>query len=218
MLHHSSRPGKGSWFLTVWRGRQGRTRPSHEERAVTQAVARAARCRRLSQRPEQLAYQLRQAILCRPACQDCDHRGHGEFPRQSANEQVAANALVRIGSRSPAPGSLRGLEWDARFRLRPPVSGARRPGRAGRQGGMIPLLWTLLCASRPAEHGTAHPASARSLDPGDLRALDTKAGHQALLAEDEGVDILRERRRSELLRHTLVDHDHAGAHADLEAL
>ena len=40
----------------------------------------------------------------------------------------------------------------------------------------------------------ASKSPARSSDPGDLRALDTEAGHQALLVEDEGVDILRQRR------------------------
>jgi hypothetical protein len=41
---------------------QGPSRPSHEERADTQALARAARRRQISQRPEQLADQLRQAV------------------------------------------------------------------------------------------------------------------------------------------------------------
>src|SRR5512143_763729 len=55
-------------------------------------------------------------------------------------------------------------------------------------------------------------------DPGDLRALDSHAGHQALLAEDEGIDVLRERRAGDRLGESRIDHDDARSDAELEAL
>ena len=66
------------------------------------------------------------------------------------------------------------------------------------------------------------PGSARLFrslrDPGDLRTLDAHAGHQPLLAEDECVDVLRERRAGDRLAHALIDDDDARPDAELEAL
>src|SRR5437867_4623490 len=55
-------------------------------------------------------------------------------------------------------------------------------------------------------------------DSGDLRALDPHACHQALLVEDERVDVVLERRARERAGDTLVHHDDARADADLPAL
>ena len=75
----------------------------------------------LSQRPKRLAGQLRRTIPCRLACRNVDHRRHGELPGQSANEQVATDAMVPARRRSPAPGPLRSLQRHARFRVRPSI-------------------------------------------------------------------------------------------------
>jgi hypothetical protein len=85
-----------------------------------------------------LARQLRQAIPCRPARRNFDHRRNRKLSRQSANEQVAADALVPKRCRSPASGSLRGLQWNARLRIGPSVSATCQPERAVSQRGMIP--------------------------------------------------------------------------------
>jgi hypothetical protein len=50
----------------------------------------------------------------------------------------AADALVPKRCRSPASGSLRGLQWKARFWIGPPISAACQPKRAVSQRGMIP--------------------------------------------------------------------------------
>src|SRR4030095_1363535 len=62
-------------------------------------------------------------------------------------------------------------------------------------------------------------AAARSGSLGDLRdlrSLDPDAGHQPLLAEDEGVDIARERVRRHRLGDAGIDDDDARPHAELE--
>jgi hypothetical protein len=61
-----------------------------------------------------------------------------EGSRQSANEQVATDALVPKRCRSPGPGSLRGLQWNARFGVGPPVSAACQPERTVGHRGIIP--------------------------------------------------------------------------------
>ena len=53
-------------------------------------------------------------------------------------------------------------------------------------------------------------------DLGDLVALYPEAGHQALLSEHKGVDIVLHRAGRGGLRHALVDQDDAWADADLE--
>src|SRR5215472_8169458 len=54
------------------------------------------------------------------------------------------------------------------------------------------------------------------VDLRNLVALDAHAGHQALLTEDEGVDIVLRSGRGQRLRHAFVDHDHGGTDPDLE--
>src|SRR5215204_6328325 len=97
---------------------QGRGRPSHDGRAIPQAVARVARGRRLSQQPEHLARQLRQTISYRLACRNLDDRRYGELPCQSAHEQVATDAMVSTRGRPAAAGPVCGLQRRARFRVR----------------------------------------------------------------------------------------------------
>jgi hypothetical protein len=77
--------------------------------------------RSLSQRAKGLAGELRRATPCRLACRNLDHRRDGELSGQSAHEQVATDAMVPARRRSPAPGSLRGLQRHARARGRPPI-------------------------------------------------------------------------------------------------
>src|SRR5947207_7627816 len=55
-------------------------------------------------------------------------------------------------------------------------------------------------------------------DPGDLVALKADAGHQAPLAEDEGVDVILHRRGRRVPRHALVHDHHARTHAHLETI
>src|SRR4051794_16868644 len=52
----------------------------------------------------------------------------------------------------------------------------------------------------------------------DLVALETEAGHQALLAENERVDIVLQGLGRRALTHAFVDDDNAGADADLESV
>ena len=77
-------------------------------------------------------------VLVQTAYQRAMPDSWGPSSRQSANEQVAANALVPKRCRSPASGSLRGLQWNARFWIGPPISAACQPKRAVSQRGMIP--------------------------------------------------------------------------------
>jgi len=60
----------------------------------------------------------------RPACRNFAYRGNRKLSRQSTNEQIAADALVPKRCRSPASGSLRGLQWNAQLRIGPPISAA----------------------------------------------------------------------------------------------
>src|SRR5262249_33791632 len=55
------------------------------------------------------------------------------------------------------------------------------------------------------------------LDPRDLRALEAHAAHETALIEDEGIDVAPDRRGRHRLRQPFVDHDQAGAAAELEA-
>src|SRR6266567_1912754 len=55
-------------------------------------------------------------------------------------------------------------------------------------------------------------------DPGDLRALYAEAGHQPLLIEDEGIDVLGDRGAGERLADARVDDDDARADAELPAV
>src|SRR5437867_5422141 len=54
------------------------------------------------------------------------------------------------------------------------------------------------------------------VDPRDLRSLDADASHEALLVEDEGVDVARDRVAGDRLPDALVDDDEARTNADLE--
>jgi hypothetical protein len=93
------------------------------------------------------------------ACRNLGHRRHRQLPHQSAHEQVAADAMVTTRRRSPAPGSLRSLQCDARLGFRSTVSGARQPERANRQGRMIPQsLDTPSANSGLASRGAATPS------------------------------------------------------------
>ena len=75
------------------------------------------------------------------------HRGHGELLGQSANEQVATDALVTTRCRSPAAGSLRRLQRHARFRLRTGVPDSQRPIPANGDSRLTPNLATVPCAA-----------------------------------------------------------------------
>jgi hypothetical protein len=126
-----------------------------------------------------LTRQLRQAIPCRVARRNFDHRGNRKLSRQSANEQIAANALVPKRCRSPAPGPLRGLQWNALLRVGTSLSTTRQPERASGQRGIIPqsldtpdeysfhspaAAWNVLCG-RPSRPRGGHVASGKALTP-----------------------------------------------------
>jgi len=64
------------------------------------------------------ADQLRRAIPCGTASWHIGDGGFCQFPGQSADEQVAADALVATGCRPAAASSLRGLQRRVRLRLR----------------------------------------------------------------------------------------------------
>ena len=84
---------------------------------------------------------------CRPARRNIDYRGNRKLSRQSANEQITADALVSKWRQSPASGSLRGLQWNARLRVRSPVSAPCQPKRAvGRRKDDLHSLDTPLAA------------------------------------------------------------------------
>src|SRR3954447_25677075 len=78
---------------------------------------RLARAGWLSHRPERLDGQLRRAAPCRPEGWYLYHGGDGQFPGQSADEQIEAHALVAARGQSPPPSSLRRLQWYAWFWL-----------------------------------------------------------------------------------------------------
>ena len=52
--------------------------------------------------------------------------GHGQFPGEPPDEQIAADALVAARGRSSAPGSLRRLQRHARLRLRAEIPPRQR--------------------------------------------------------------------------------------------
>src|SRR4051812_48227607 len=86
---------------------------------------RLARAGWLSHRPERLDGQLRRAAPCRPEGWYLYHGGDGQFPGQSADEQIAAHALVAARGQSP-PSSLRRLQWYALFWLRTEILPSQR--------------------------------------------------------------------------------------------
>src|SRR3954452_9659055 len=87
---------------------------------------RLARAGWLSHRPERLDGQLRRAAPCRPEGWYLYHGGDGQFPGQSADEQIAAHALVAARGQSPPPSSLRRLQWSAWFWLRTEILPSQR--------------------------------------------------------------------------------------------
>src|SRR3954462_6824580 len=87
---------------------------------------RLARAGWLSHRPERLDGQLRRAAPCRPEGWYLYHGGDGQFPGQSADEQIAAHALVAARGQSPPPSSLRRLQWYAWFWLRTEILPSQR--------------------------------------------------------------------------------------------
>src|SRR3954470_19304443 len=87
---------------------------------------RLARAGWLSHRPERLDGQLRRAAPCRPEGWYLYHGGDGQFPGQSADEQIAAHALVAARGPSPPPSSLRRLQWYVCFGLRTEILPSQR--------------------------------------------------------------------------------------------
>src|SRR4051812_5053563 len=87
---------------------------------------RLARAGWLSHRPERLDGQLRRAAPCRPEGWYLYHGGDGQFPGQSADEQIAAHALVAARGQSPPPSSLHRLQWYAWFWLRTEILPSQR--------------------------------------------------------------------------------------------
>ncbi|HYZ39708.1 MAG TPA: hypothetical protein VE687_03675, partial [Stellaceae bacterium] len=55
-----------------------------------------------------------------------NYRRERQFPGQPPDEQVATDALVATRCRPPAPGSLRCLQWQVRFRLRTEILPSQR--------------------------------------------------------------------------------------------
>ena len=103
---------------------------------IPKTVACASRDRQISPQPERPAGQLRRSIPRRHACRDCGDGRHGEFPGQSSDEQVAADALVSASRRPGAANPLRSLQRDAWFRLRSTVR-THRPARCNCQNRRV---------------------------------------------------------------------------------
>jgi hypothetical protein len=106
----------------------------------------------LSHRPERLDGRLCRAPPCRVEGWHRDHRGDGQFPSEPANEEIPTNALVETSSRSPAPSSLRGLQWYVWFRLRTEIPPSQRYTTASgdcRLTRLTPKHATVPASSRP---------------------------------------------------------------------
>jgi hypothetical protein len=116
----------------------GRAPPPRGERAISHAVPRAACGRRLSQRPERLAGQLRRTASSRPAGRHVDHRRRRQLPGQPAHGQVAADAMVSARGRLAAAGPIRRLQRHARVRVWPALRTDVPPAPDIGEGGIIP--------------------------------------------------------------------------------
>ena len=131
----------------------------------------------------------------------------------------AAGAAIGIADLDPGigRGAERGIPGPIEARRRRHTgrvgAGIRRDDAAGKQRGG---------QQRGAGEGkaqqTGHGAQRLVLEPRDLVALDAQAGHQPLLAEDEGIDIVLGGGGGQRLGLAFVHHDDARADADLEAL
>jgi len=97
---------------------------------------KASRDRQISPQPERPACELRRSTPRRHARRDSSDGGHGEFPGQSSDEQVAADALVSASRRPGAASPLRSLQRDAWFRLRSTVR-THRPARCNCQNRRV---------------------------------------------------------------------------------
>src|SRR3954469_23733396 len=127
---------------------------------------RLARARWLSHRPERLDGQLRRAAPCRPEGWYLYHGGDGQFPGQSADEQIAAHALVAARGQSPPPSSLRRLQWYAWFWLRTEILPSQRYETASGDCRLNPpnLRRSLLMGPK-ARFLMAFPPLSKSLPP-----------------------------------------------------
>src|SRR3954464_12997369 len=132
---------------------------------------RLARAGWLSHRPERLDGQLRRAAPCRPEGWYLYHGGDGQFPGQSADEQIAAHALVAARGQSPPPSSLRRLQWYAWFWLRTEILPSQRYATASGD-----------CRLNP-------PNLRRSPDPADERAGRFPHGFHNLNFHTHGLQV-----------------------------
>ena len=92
-----------------------------------------------------LAGQLRRAAPCGLAGGHRDHRSHGQRPGEPPDEQVTADALVATRRRPAAAGSVRRLQWHARFRLRTEIPPSQRSMPANGDRRLTPNLAAVPC-------------------------------------------------------------------------
>jgi len=122
---------------------------------LTEAVDRFARVGWLPDQPKRLAGQLCRAAPRGLAGGHRDHRRDGQLPGQPPDEQVTADALVATRCRSAAAGSVRCLQWHARFRLRTEVLPSQRSMPANGDRRLTPNLATVPSGTLVGPTGTA---------------------------------------------------------------
>ena len=105
---------------------------------VKKIVDRLACSGWLSDWPERLACELRRASPRGLARWNRDHRRDGRFSGEPSDEQISADAVVTTRRGPPASGSLRRLQWHARFRLRIEVLPSERRIPANRGCRLTP--------------------------------------------------------------------------------
>jgi hypothetical protein len=113
----------------------GRTRPAKVHRALEKALDRLARAGWLA-----TGWSTTPSGAVPVAGRDCDHRRHGQFFGKPPDKQVIADVLVATRGRSPATGSPRRLQWDARLRLRTEIPARQRYAPAGGDCRLTPNL------------------------------------------------------------------------------
>src|SRR5664279_4675453 len=98
-----------------------RAEPPKIRSSIEEALDGLGEAEWLSLRSKQLVGQLRRTSPRWVARGDSAHRGDGEFPRQSPDEQIAANAMDTTRRGPSAAGPQRRLQWNSRHCLWPTV-------------------------------------------------------------------------------------------------
>src|SRR5277367_3140518 len=104
----------------------GRAGQPEIDRAVAKALDGLTGAEQVFDRPERVGGQLRRTPPHRVESRDRDHRRDSQFPGQPPDEQKSANALVTARRRPTASGSVRSLQWHARFRVRTEIPSNQR--------------------------------------------------------------------------------------------